>query len=134
LAQVFGSRQLLNQEAVVRQSVLIVEDEPIIRMLAMEIVAEAGFNGIEAANADEALAILESRSDIAVVFADIDMPGSLNGMQLANQIRDRWPPTEIILTSGQLRPHNDRMPARAVYIPKPYQSSKIAQTLRGFTR
>jgi CheY-like chemotaxis protein len=125
---------LLNQESIVRQFVLIVEDEPIIRMLAMEIVAEAGFNGIEAANADEALLILESRVDIAVVFADIDMPGSLNGMQLAERIRDRWPPTEIILTSGQLRPSNDQMPTRAVFIPKPYQFSKIAQTLQQFMR
>lgn len=103
-------------------------------MLAMESVADAGFNGIEAANADEALSILESRTDIAVVFADIGMPGTLDGMQLANRIRDRWPPIEIILTSGKERPSNNHMPARAVFIPKPYQFSKIAQTLRGFMR
>lgn len=100
----------------------------------MDIVADAGFDAIEAANADEALLILESRADIAVVFADIDMPGKLNGMQLANRIRDRWPPTGIILTSGHFRPNHEHMPARAIFIPKPYQFSKLAQILQDFTR
>lgn len=112
--------------------VLVVEDEPIIRMLAMEIVADAGYVGIEAANAAEAVTILENRNDIWVVFADIDMPGSLDGMELAIAIRNRWPPIEIILTSGQARFQAHELPKRAVFIPKPYQISKVVQTLRNF--
>lgn len=116
----------------IRPYVLVVEDEPIIRMLAMEIVSDAGFEGIEAVNADEAVRILESRNDIRIVFADIDMPGSLDGMKLATAIRHRWPPIEIILTSGQFRPQMHELPARVVFIPKPYQISKVTQTLRKF--
>jgi len=124
----------MKQDSIIRPSVLIVEDEPIIRMLAMEIVGDAGFNAIEAADADDALSILESQTDIALVFADIDMPGSLNGVQLANLIRDRWPLTEIILTSGQFRRNDHHWPARAVFIPKPYHFAKLTQTLQDLLR
>jgi CheY-like chemotaxis protein len=103
-------------------------------MLAMEIIADAGYNALEAANADEALLILESRGDVTVVFADIDMPGKLNGIQLANRIREHWPSTEIILTSGHVRPNHEHLPAGAVFIPKPYQFSKLAKILQDFAR
>ena len=123
---------LISQELPGQQSVLVVEDEPVIRALAMEIVAEAGFEGVEAQNADEALSILESRTDIGVVFTDINMPGSLDGLRLANRIRDRWPPIEIILTSGKHLPNARDLPTGAVFIPKPYQVFKIAQALQKF--
>lgn len=95
----------------------------------MAMVAAAGFDGIPAEDADEAISILESRTDIGVVFTDIHMAGSLDGLRLGNCIRDRWPPIEIILTSGQHRPRAEELPARAVFIPKPYGLTKIAQTL-----
>ena len=82
-------------------AVLIVEDEPLVRFCAVQTVEEAGFDVIEAANADEAIAILESRQDIRVVFTDIHMPGSMDGLKLAHAVRDRWPPIKIIVTSGR---------------------------------
>jgi CheY-like chemotaxis protein len=82
--------------------VLVVEDEPLLRLMAVTMVENAGFAPIEAANADQAVRILESRTDIRIVFTDIDMPGSMDGMKLAACIRDRWPPVEIILTSGHV--------------------------------
>jgi two-component sensor histidine kinase/CheY-like chemotaxis protein len=83
-------------------NVLIVEDEMILRMRAVDIVEDAGFTPIEAANADDALAILESRSDIEMLFTDIQMPGSMDGLKLAHAVRERWPLIKIILVSGQL--------------------------------
>jgi two-component sensor histidine kinase/CheY-like chemotaxis protein len=83
-------------------NVLIVEDEMILRMRAVDIVEDAGFTAIEAVNADDALAILESRSDIEMLFTDIQMPGSMDGLKLAHAVRKRWPLIKIILVSGQL--------------------------------
>jgi two-component sensor histidine kinase/DNA-binding NarL/FixJ family response regulator len=83
-------------------NVLIVEDEMILRMRAVDIVEDAGFTPIEAVNADDALAILESRSDIELLFTDIQMPGSMDGLKLAHAVRERWPLIKIILVSGQL--------------------------------
>jgi two-component sensor histidine kinase/CheY-like chemotaxis protein len=83
-------------------NVLIVEDEMLLRMRAVDIVEDAGFTPIEAVNADDALAILESRSDIELLFTDIQMPGSMDGLKLAHAVRERWPLIKIILVSGQL--------------------------------
>lgn len=83
-----------------RQSVLIVEDEPLLRLMAIDVVEDAGFDAVEASDADEAIRILESRTDITIVFTDIDMPGSMDGLRLAAAVRDRWPPIRIIVTSG----------------------------------
>ena len=84
-----------------RPCVLVVEDEIFCRFHAVDLVEAAGYRAIEASNADEAIAILEARKDIRIVFTDIDMPGSMDGLKLARAIRDRWPPIELILTSGQ---------------------------------
>jgi CheY-like chemotaxis protein len=81
-----------------RPVVLIVEDELLIRMDAIEMIECAGFDTLEAANADEAIAILSARPDIHVVFTDIQMPGSMDGVKLAHFVRDRWPPIKIIAT------------------------------------
>ncbi len=80
--------------------VLIVEDEFLLRMDAVDMIAAAGFEVIEAANADDAIEILEARRDITVVFTDIQMPGSMDGLKLARAVRGRWPPIKIIATSG----------------------------------
>lgn len=110
--------------------VLIVEDEPLLRMMAADIVEDAGCMAIEASNADEAIVLLESRSDIRIVFTDIDMPGSMDGMRLAACIRDRWPPIDIILTSGQGRPRTEDLPARSVFFPKPYRHAQVAEAMK----
>jgi len=91
--------------------VLVVEDEPLLRLLAVDLVEEAGFEAVEAVDADQAVAILEPRNDIRIVFTDIDMPGSMDGMKLAAAVRDRWPPIEIIIVSGHRRPMDRDLPA-----------------------
>jgi DNA-binding NtrC family response regulator len=117
-----------------RQAVLVVEDEEILRKLATEFVEDAGFEAIEAEAADEAVQILERRTDIRIVFTDINMPGRLDGIQLAASIRDRWPPIEIILNSGQDTPKSHELPSRAVFLPKPYQFTKVVEVLHEMVR
>ena len=85
-----------------RPVVLIVEDEFLLRMDAVDMIAAAGFEVVEAANADQAIEILEARSDITVVFTDIQMPGSMDGLKLARAVRGRWPPIKIVATSGHI--------------------------------
>jgi two-component sensor histidine kinase/FixJ family two-component response regulator len=100
-------------------TVLIVEDELILRMRAVDIVEDAGFIPVEAVNADEALAILESRSDIGLLFTDIQMPGSMDGLKLAHAVRERWPLIKIILVSGQLTLTDADKPADSRFYGKP---------------
>jgi CheY-like chemotaxis protein len=110
--------------------VLVVEDEPILRLMAAALVREAGFEAIEASNADEAVSILESRNDIRIVFTDIDMPGSMDGIKLAACIRDRWPPVEIIVTSGHFAAEDVKLPARSLFFGKPYDPHEVAKAMR----
>jgi CheY-like chemotaxis protein len=111
--------------------VLIVEDEFLIRVHAVEMVEEAGFNAIEAANADEAIAVLEARPDIQVVFTDIEMPGgSMDGLKLARFVKGRWPKVKIIATSGHIQIRTEDLPEGGVFLPKPYHAAQIAATLR----
>ena len=100
-------------------NVLIVEDEMILRMRAVDIVEDAGFCPVEAVNADEALKILESRSDISLLFTDIQMPGSIDGLKLAHAVHDRWPSIKIILVSGQVKPTEAERPADSRFFGKP---------------
>jgi CheY-like chemotaxis protein len=81
--------------------VLVVEDNPLILMTALDLVTTIGFEGVGAASADEAIAILEARSDIRLVFTDVEMPGTIDGLKLAHYIRDRWPPIHLIVASGK---------------------------------
>ena len=88
----------------IKPTVLVVEDEMLLRMRAVDIVEDAGFTSLEAVNADDALALLESRSDIDLLFTDIQMPGTMNGLKLAHAVHERWPAIKIILVSGQVTP------------------------------
>jgi CheY-like chemotaxis protein len=110
--------------------VLVVEDEPILRMMAADMVEGAGFEVIEAADATEAVRILESRTDIRIVFTDIDMPRGMDGLRLAACIRDRWPPVELIITSGHVTPDLHSLPVRSVFFPKPYRQEQIVAQMR----
>lgn len=89
-------------------------------------IEEAGFSVVEAANADQAIQILETRRDVSVIFRDVDMPGAMNGIRLAHAIRDRWPPIKIIATCG----HHD-LPTGGRFLPKPYTPSQISEALGG---
>ncbi len=110
--------------------VLVVEDEPILRMMAMDLVEEAGFRAVEATDATQAIEILERRSDIRIVFSDIDMPRGLDGMRLAALIRKRWPPIELILTSDGLLPDLALLPEGGVFFSRPYLERDVIATLR----
>ncbi len=114
--------------------ILIVEDEILLRLDALEIVGEAGFEVLEATNADEAIRLLETRLDIAVIFTDIDMPGSMNGLKLAQAVRGRWPPIKIIATSGHFKIRDGDLPMGGRFFQKPYRWTDVMNTLHEFTR
>ena len=100
-------------------NVLVVEDEMVLRMRAIDIVEDAGFNPVEAVNADQAISILESRSDISLLFTDIQMPGSIDGLRLAHAVHERWPSVKIILVSGQVKPSETERPEGSRFLGKP---------------
>jgi len=108
--------------------VLVVEDEVLLRMSAVDMVEDAGYLPLEAGDAAEAVAILESRSDIALVFTDIQMPGDMDGLGLAKAVHKRWPPIKIILVSGQQGLTNIDSPAESRFFGKPLEAEvMIAQ-------
>jgi len=111
-------------------NVLVVEDEMILRMRAVDIVEDAGFNPVEAVNADEAISILEKRSDISLLFTDIQMPGSMDGLKLAHAVHDRWPSIKIILVSGQVRPSEAERPADSRFVGKPLGFEEMVDHLQ----
>jgi CheY-like chemotaxis protein len=115
-----------------RPVVLVVEDMPLLRLDAVDLVEGAGFEVVEARSVEDAIRILETRPDIRIVFTDIDMPHGLDGMRLATTIRDRWPPIEVILTSSNFTPPEADLPARCVFIPKPYRPERIVEALHRF--
>lgn len=119
--------------AVKRPVVLVVEDDFLIRIGAVEMIEAAGFDIVEAANADKAMEILEVRLDITVVFTDIQMPGSMDGLKLAAAIRGRWPPIKIVATSGIVDVRKVDLPEGGRFLPKPYSSAEIVGTLRELT-
>lgn len=110
--------------------VLVVEDEPLLRMAAVALVEDAGLEPIEVSNADDAIVILERRHDIKIVFTDIDMPGSMDGLKLAEAVRGRWPPIEIIVTSGHRIVTADDLPPRCIFFAKPYKEAEVMATLQ----
>jgi two-component sensor histidine kinase/DNA-binding response OmpR family regulator len=109
---------------------LVVEDEMILRMRAVDIVEDAGFNPVEAVNADQAIAILESRSDISLLFTDIQMPGSIDGLKLAHAVHDRWPSIKIILVSGQVKPSDMERPTDSRFFGKPLAVEQMVAELK----
>ena len=98
--------------------VLIVEDDPLILMSALDLVTHAGFEGVGAGNADEAIAILEVRADIHLVFTDVQMPGTIDGVKLAHYIRNRWPPIHLIVVSGGVIQEERQLPTGSRFFSK----------------
>jgi CheY-like chemotaxis protein len=113
--------------------VLIVEDELLLRMDAVDMIAAAGFEVVEARDADQAIEILEARRDITVIFTDIQMPGSMDGLKLARAVRGRWPPIKIIATSGRDHVREADLPEGGRFLPKPYSPGQITGVLRELT-
>ena len=110
--------------------VLVVEDEMLLRLRVVDMVEDAGFIPVEAVDGDEALAILQSRSDIALLFTDIQMPGSIDGLQLAHAVHQLWPPIKIILASGQLKLSSSDIPQDSRFFGKPLQSGEMIAEMR----
>src|SRR5258708_3128388 len=110
--------------------VLVVEDEMMLRMRAADIVEDAGFMPVEAVNADDALAILESRSDIDLLFTDIQMPGTMDGLKLAHAVHARWPSIKIMLVSGQVTPTETEKPVNSRFYGKPLEVKKMIAELQ----
>jgi len=111
-------------------NVLVVEDEMVLRMRAVDIVEDAGFCPVEAVNADQAISILESRSDISLLFTDIQMPGSMDGLKLAHAVHDRWPSIKIILVSGQVTPTDAERPVDSRFFGKPLAVEQMIAELQ----
>jgi CheY-like chemotaxis protein len=109
--------------------VLVVEDEPIIRMNAVAMIEDAGYDALEASDADDAILLLEARTDIRVVFSDIEMPGSMDGLKLIHTVRKRWPPVVLILASGRVSPLVADMPEKTVFLRKPYAEGELLKVL-----
>jgi two-component sensor histidine kinase/ActR/RegA family two-component response regulator len=113
-----------------KTNVLVVEDEMLLRMRAINIVEDAGFTAIEAINADQAISVLEARSDISLLFSDIQMPGSIDGLKLARAVHERWPDIKIILVSGQINPSDDEKPKDSRFFGKPIDSDQMIAELQ----
>lgn len=118
------------QGYLMKHRVLVVEDEPLVRMLGVDVVEEAGFEAIEASNADEALDLLGSLPGIRLLFTDIDMPGSMDGLRLAAAVHDRWKQIQIIVVSGKQRPAVTEIPDHGVFFSKPYDVGKVCWTIQ----
>lgn len=110
-------------------TVLIVEDEVFVRMIGADALEEAGYRVMEASSADEALAILERAASVQVLFTDIRMPGSMDGLALAEVVHERWPNIRILLTSGDTYPARDAIPEEGRFIPKPYRFDSLSREI-----
>jgi two-component system, response regulator PdtaR len=124
----------MQHSACSRPAVLIVEDEVLVRWTAVTIVEEAGFDVVEAGAGIEAISILEKRDDILVLFTDVEMPGSLDGLQLAHLVHTRWPSIKIIATSGRFRLRADDLPTTARFLHKPYSVIQLTELLTELMR
>jgi CheY-like chemotaxis protein len=110
-------------------AVLVVEDEPFVRLMGVDFLEDAGFDVLQAGNADEALQVLESHPEVDVVFSDIEMPGALDGLGLARRICERWPNIGIVLTSGH-HFRKEAMPREGRFLPKPYAGPTLVREIK----
>jgi CheY-like chemotaxis protein len=110
-------------------AVLVVEDEPLVRLDLATRLADQGYLIFEASSAAEAIGILERHPQIRVVFTDIQMPGDMDGLALVRSVRDRWPPTIIVVSSGRVKPGPGEMPDDVSFLAKPYESGRLRTIL-----
>jgi CheY-like chemotaxis protein len=115
---------------VVAEAVLVVEDEALIRFTIADELRDAGYEVLEAADADEAILLLAEHAEIKLIFTDIDMPGSMDGLKLSAVVRERWPPVRIVVTSGKRIPAQGALPDGSRFMPKPYTIEGVVETVR----
>lgn len=121
----------MNSHSESRMVVLVVEDEPLVRIFIADFLDEAGFKVLEAANADEALTILTARPDVQAVVTDIEMPrGSMNGLELARTVQERWPGVGVVISSGRERPGPDDLSEKVAFLAKPYLPDTVITVIR----
>lgn len=111
-------------------TVIVVEDEVIVRMDIAMSLQDEGFIVLEASNADEAIGLLDAHPEIRLMFTDIDMPGSMDGLKLAEAVRDRWPPVKIIIASGHRELRDDLLPIEGRFFSKPYEHAVVISAIR----
>jgi two-component system, response regulator PdtaR len=109
--------------------ILVIEDEPLIRLGVVMMLEDVGHEVVEAANADEGIRMLEADSSIRLVLTDIDMPGSMDGLRLAHYVSQRWPPVRIIVISGKVVPAAEELPPEARFLSKPYQEPALLDVI-----
>jgi CheY-like chemotaxis protein len=110
--------------------VLLVEDELLVRMTAADTLEEAGFQVLEAADADVAMAVLEARSaEVQVLFTDVHIPGSMDGLELAEQVHRRWPHVLLLISSGYAQPQPEEIADHGRFVPKPYRGATIVRQI-----
>jgi two-component system, response regulator PdtaR len=114
--------------------ILLVEDEMLVRMLAADVLSEAGFTVVESASAEEALAVLQTRSDVRMLFTDVNMPGALDGLGLAQIVHDHIPEVGILIGSGRIRPCPGELPPGVRFIAKPYAPSALTEAVSVLAR
>ena len=108
---------------------LVVEDEALVRFDLAQTLEAEGYKTFEAADAAEAISVMEAHPEIRVVFTDIDMPGTMDGLALSHYVRERWPPTIIVVCSGHRTPSKDDMASGARFLPKPYVPQVLTKVL-----
>lgn len=112
-------------------AVLVVEDESILRMVAVDMLEDAGFAVMEAPTADAAWTILEREAGVGVLFTDIDMPGTMDGLTLAGRVAERWPRIRLVVTSGRFALHDEDLPDSGRFLPKPYKQAHLLKAIAG---
>jgi CheY-like chemotaxis protein len=113
-----------------RPVVLLAEDEPPVRMFNADVLDEAGYRVVEAANGEEAVSLFEARPDVRGVITDVEMPGSVDGFALARYVADRRPFVGVLIVSGRVRPRAEDMPDKSGFLAKPYSGTDLLQALR----
>ena len=108
---------------------LVVDDDPFVLMVTVDLMEEAGYRVLKASNADDAIKVLEANPEIRVLFTDIEMPGSMDGIKLAHYARKRWPPLKIIVVSGQVTPALGSLPEGGRFLSKPFYPAQVAAVL-----
>ncbi len=114
--------------------VLVVEDEPLLRMFNADMLIDAGFDVLEAADAIEALHLLETNDDIRVVFTDVEMPGAIDGFALALRIEAQWPEIGVLVTSGRRYPNEVFTAAQRCFVAKPFRVAQVVELIGAFVQ
>jgi len=114
--------------------VLVVEDDALLRLDAADQLEDAGFEVVQAANAAQALQVMKSRPDVGVLFTDVEMPGPLDGMELARKVHEQWPNVLLLITSGSKRPAKADIADHGHFLAKPYRTQEVIQEIAALAR